>query len=951
MTTVEAALCLYPPPAIFDEAPPLIKVGADADIASLTEMLSGIGYLHDDRVDEAGEIAVRGEVVDIFPSDAEAPCRVEIDAGKIVAIRRFDPVTQLTTHDCDQLAIGRVSEPSAGKDAGDLLAYLPGATVITDVGIDERRRRFMTLVDDVRGASSDVPLPVLDDAQWQRLVRSARCIAATDAEVVPRFAERRAPLRAFSAWARPFLQDGGRLLIVGSARDLRFLRPRIERVLKTEMHALGSWAEIETTQAEIMSLQMPVGSGWRTAELAVVAAADLLGSRAVVHERSNSAGIFSADIQTVTIGDVIVHEDFGIGVVAGLEALPAEADAGDAIVLEYAAGARRLVPAAEADRIWRYGADRDAVTLDKLDGSSWLKRRGAIDEAIAASARELTEIAAERAERKAAVIEPEAGAYERFASNFGYTETPDQARAIQAVRTDLASGHPMDRLVIGDVGYGKTEVALRATALAVLAGKQVAIAAPITVLVRQHLQLFTKRLASIGVEVAGLSRLSSASEKAAVKKGLADGSVAVVIGTAAVAGKGMSYKDLGLVIIDEEQRFGVADKARLRNLGADHVLALTATPIPRTLQSALVGLQQMSVIATPPARRQPVRTNVAPFDDAVVRTALLREQGRGGQSFVVVPRIEDMAPVAERLARLVPDLRVLSAHGKLPAAEIDEAMVRFGSGDGDVLLATNIIEAGLDVPRANTMIVWHADRFGLAQLHQLRGRVGRGSRRGQLLLTTAPDASISDATLKRLRTLQALDTLGAGFAISARDLDMRGAGDLLGGAQAGHMKLIGVDLYQHLLQAGISRARGEDVDRWTPELHLGIAGTFPEAWIPDVSVRLALYARLARIDCAGALDSLEAEIEDRFGTVPQEAATLLQVAALRLAARELGIRRIDAGPGAIALSFDGPAPPAVASLGLVEKKGRHLLVEAIADPFDRLARARQLVEAMLHEAA
>jgi transcription-repair coupling factor (superfamily II helicase) len=478
-----------------------------------------------------------------------------------------------------------------------------------------------------------------------------------------------------------------------------------------------------------------------------------------------------------------------------------------------------------------------------------------------------------------------------------------------------------------------------------LAGQQVVIAAPTTVLVRQHLESFRSRFAGTPVVVAGLSRLSTAAEKREVKEGLANGTIHVAIGTGALAGA--QYRDLALVVIDEEQRFGAADKAKLRGLSADcHMLTLTATPIPRTLQAALVGLQQVSIIATPPARRQPIRTSVGVFEAATVRTALMREKGRGGQSFVVVTRIEDMAPMAEQLARLVPDLRVRQAHGKMPPAEIDEAMVRFAAGDGDMLLATNIIEAGLDVPRANTMIVWRADRFGLSQLHQLRGRVGRGSRRGQILLLTDPETAIAESTLKRLRTLQAFDRLGAGFAISARDLDMRGAGDLLGEAQAGHMKLIGVDLYQHLLGSALRTARGETVEHWSSELHLGVSGSLPESWIPEADVRITLHSRLARLTDMGAIEAFEAELQDRFGALPVEAERLLEVARVRMLARSAKIARIDAGPAAIALSPRGKvAAPPFPSL---EASGdRFLLREAIEDPDCRLERTRALLEDIL----
>ncbi|WP_179640997.1 TRCF domain-containing protein [Sphingomonas guangdongensis] len=949
VTTGEALARAYPPPEDFDAEPPIVRTGAPIDLEALYGELLDIGYLADERVDEPGEVALRGQVIDIFPADADFPLRIEAADGKVASLRTFDPGDQRSIDTIEMRELGRVAEPALSETRTTLLTHAEGARLYIEPRAEERRRRFLALCAEIdRRRPGRAARDVVDEKGWQAAVAEHPELSITrQGDEPPRFVEHKAPLRALAKEARAVWADGGRVVLLGSTRDLRFLTPRVTRALKVEATAIGSWAAVSSAQpGALLTLAVPIERGFRRDHVLAVAAADLLGSRAQ-RESGPSAAADTAlfDFGEVRVGDVVVHEDHGLGLVAGLERLSGELEqGGDAIKLRYAGDDVRLTPVGEADRIWRYGADADAVTLDKLDGSSWQKRRGEIDAAIAESARQLTALAAERATRDAPVLDPDVAAYERFAAGFPFTETADQARAIEAVRADLASGRPMDRLVVGDVGFGKTEVALRAAAIAALAGHQVAVAAPTTVLARQHLESFSHRFEGSDVVVAGLSRLSSAAEKKRVKAGLADGTIHIVVGTGAVAGKGIAYDRLALVVIDEEQRFGAADKAKLRALSAGHVLAMSATPIPRTLQSALVGLQQLSVIATPPARRQPIRTTVGAFSADTLRAALLREKSRGGQSFVVVPRIEDMIPLSEQLAKLVPELEVLTAHGKLPPAEIDEAMVRFGRGDGDVLLATNIIEAGLDVPRANTMVIVRADRFGLSQLHQLRGRVGRGSRRGQVLLFTQADHEIAPQTLKRLRTLEAFDRLGAGFAISARDLDMRGAGDLLGETQAGHMKLIGVDLYQQLLEGALRRARGEEVDRWTPEIALGVDARLPDSWIPDEELRVTIYARLARLTEARHIDALEAELEDRFGALPAEAHALLALFRLRGAARELGIARIVAGPAAIALEPRRGALIDAAGAGLEEKNGRLLLREQIEEPAERLGRVAALLE-------
>lgn len=939
----EAAARFYADPATFDAAPPLLRVGEKLDANSFAAQMEALGYVVDDRVDEPGEVAVRGDVIDIFPADAGLPARIDLAQGCIAGIRRYNPATQLTEEACEALEIGRANEPEA-EQATSVLAHLRPGRIQQSPKAEDRRKRFIGLAAEAAGPDK---LDAVSEKTWAKDLAAWSGADAFEVVPVPRFVEQRSPLSALKRFAAPSLEQGKRLLFVGSERDLRFGQVKVAKLFGVDVEPIDDLKAMEALPpGAVASLVAPIDRGAAAGDLVLIAAGDLLGSRALLGEVPEEAPA-SALARTggdIRAGDIVVHEDHGAAKVLGLEPMPGDA-AGEVIALEYAGGDRRLVAAHEAGRIWRYGADADAVKLDKLDGSSWEKRRAAIDEALAASALHLMALAEQRRQMRAPEIDPDAAAYERFVATFPFNETADQVRAIQAVRDDLASGRPMDRLVIGDVGYGKTEVALRAAALAALAGYQVVVAAPTTVLVRQHFQTFARRFSGTDVKIGALSRLSSAAEKRAVKAGLADGSTRIVIGTGAVMAKDVRFAKLGLVVIDEEQRFGATDKAKLRGRADIHLLAMSATPIPRTLHRAMIGLQQISVIATPPARRQPIRTSLAAPDDGMIRTALLRERSRGGQSFVVVPRIEDLAPFSEKLRRIVPDLELIEAHGKMPAAEIDDAMVRFAEGAGDVLLATNIIEAGLDVPRANTMVVWRADRFGLAQLHQLRGRVGRGNRRGQVILLTEGE-KIADRTMKRLRTLATYDRLGAGFEISAADLDQRGAGDPLADTQAGHMKLIGVDLYQHLFEAALKHAQGDDPRLWLPELNLGDLGALPADWIPDPDIRLGLYVRLARITDEPELDAFEEELVDRFGPLPPGAEKLIAAARVALLSRAASIGRIDAGPAAIALTPRGKGAVLPKDLGLVAKDGRLLLKERTHRD-GRVARVTALLEELI----
>ncbi len=651
--------------------------------------------------------------------------------------------------------------------------------------------------------------------------------------------------------------------------------------------------------------------GFLTDRLAVVAEQDLLGSRiARPPKRRRRADQFIADATEIAEGDLVVHQDHGIGRYDGLETVTVNEAPHDCLRLLYDGGDKLFLPVENIDLLSRFGQETDGVSLDKLGGASWQARKARAKNRIKDMAAGLIRLAAERQMRDAALLAPDDGAFAEFCERFPYTETEDQARAVADVLEDFAAGRPMDRLICGDVGFGKTEVALRAAFVAAMAGSQVAVVVPTTLLARQHFRVFSARFEGLPVKVAQLSRMVTAKEQAVVRAGLADGSIGIVIGTHALMAKGVSFADLGLLIVDEEQHFGVAHKERLKQLKADvHVLTLTATPIPRTLQLALTGVRNLSLITTPPVDRLAVRTFIMPFDSLVIREAIARERFRGGQIFCVVPRIEDLETMAVRLREIAPEVKCAMAHGRLAPTELEKVMTEFGDGKFDILLATNIVESGLDMPAVNTLIIYRADMFGLAGLYQLRGRVGRGKQRGYAYLTWPAHHRLSPAAEKRLNVMQTLDTLGAGFTLASHDLDLRGAGNLLGDEQSGHIREIGIELYQQMLEDAVAGIRAEGarqkpVERdWTPNINLGLPVLIPEDYVSDLPVRLGLYRRIGGLQNDAESEALAAELVDRFGKLPEEVENLLETVALKRACREAGVEKLDAGPKGIVLSF------------------------------------------------
>jgi transcription-repair coupling factor (superfamily II helicase) len=721
--------------------------------------------------------------------------------------------------------------------------------------------------------------------------------------------------QAVKLHAEALRKAGKRVLIAAWSEGAR---DRLETILRdhevSPLAVVCNWAEALAAPKDVVCLVvLGLESGFETEDFAIIGEQDILGDRLVRRARRHrKATDFIAELQSLTPGDLVVHVEHGIGRFEGLKVIDVQGAPHDCLHLSYAGGDRLFLPVENIELVSRFGSDEAGVQLDRLGSGAWQARKSKLKERVREIADELIRTAAARQLRPGEVLAPPDGLYDEFCARFPYEETEDQLTAIQAVLQDLQSGRPMDRLICGDVGFGKTEVALRTAFVAAMAGKQVAVVVPTTLLARQHYATFSERFQELPIKIAHASRLTPRKDLVATKAGIVSGDIDIVVGTHALLTGNAKFRALGLLVIDEEQHFGVKHKERLKELRANvHVLTLTATPIPRTLQLALSGVRELSLITTPPLDRLAVRTFISPFDPVIIREHLLRELYRGGQSFFVVPRIADLKDMAEFLKTQVPEVKFAIAHGRLAATELDDVMTAFYERKYDVLLATTIIESGLDIPSANTLIVHRSDMFGLAQLYQLRGRVGRSKQRAYALLTVPPSKPLTAAAEKRLKVLQSLDSLGAGFSLASHDLDIRGAGNLLGEEQSGHIKEVGFELYQAMLEEAVAslRSGGKEVleeGSWSPQINIGTAVLIPEAFIPDLQVRLGIYRRLADVETQADLDGFAAELADRFGRLPEEVRHLLEVVAIKLMCRAANVASIDAGPkGALIGLRDG----------------------------------------------
>ena len=1086
LTTVNSILQRLPPREFIRRSLKTIAPGQRIDMNQLVQRLSLAGFQRTGTVMEAGEFAIRGGILDLFPPGRLSPVRLDFFGDTLEHIKAFDPETQRTGKIVQRLTLMPISEvafggeaekrfrgkyletfgPATSEDAlyeavsagqrypgmehwlplfhdqlETLFDYVGDAPVsfdhLAEPAVEERLAliadHYDTRVKGLEtlsfGAPPYKPVPAaamfLTSKEWGERLSERAVRYMTPFEEVSSFSGSGEsggspdpqsklgsgagfPVSAGVGGKGPDGQEGrvlsygGRVgrnfalerageggnVFAAAVQHIRNLQAQRKRVIVASFsqgarerllallgeHDLGgarkveSFAEADELAADAAAFAvLGIEQGIEAPGVAIIGEQDILGDRLVRPRRkARRASDVITEATSLGVGDFVVHSDHGIGRFDGLTTITALGAPHDCLEIAYAEGAKLYLPVENIELLSRYGSADGAVQLDRLGGVAWQTRKARLKQRIREIASELIKVAALRQLRQAPEMAPPEGAFDEFVARFPYGETEDQATSIDAVLADLASGKPMDRLVCGDVGFGKTEVALRAAFVAALDGFQVAVVVPTTLLARQHFATFTERFKGLPVRIAQASRLIATKELNAVKAGLKEGNIDIVVGTHALLGKAIGFKRLGLLIVDEEQHFGVAHKERLKQLREDvHVLTLTATPIPRTLQLALSGVRELSLITTPPVDRLAVRTYISPFDPVIIREALRRERYRGGQTFYVVPRISDLEDIAEFLTEAAPELRVGRAHGQLPPSALEDVMTAFYDGKYDVLLSTAIVESGLDIPNANTLIVHRADMFGLAQLYQLRGRVGRSKTRAYAYFTTPANQRLTEGAEKRLKVLQSLDTLGAGFSLASHDMDIRGAGNLLGEEQSGHINEVGFELYQSMLEEAVAALKGGDLgetqEQWSPQISLGTAVLIPESYVSDLQLRLGLYRRLSTLEKRADIDGFAAELVDRFGELPDEVKHLLDVVEIKGLARLGGLQQVDAGPkGAVIIFRKNQFANPAGLVQFMQKSGNrvklqpdHKLVYR-ADwplPEDRLRGVRALVRQLADVAA
>lgn len=997
LTSIGAAIQKLPPKKIFLNTRKSIQVGGKLNFDEFLHYVAINGYSRVEQVMESGEYAVRGDIIDIFPSGAEQPLRIDLFDDEVERLRLFDIETQRSTEDLKFYSFDSANEVVLDKNTiktfrskyreafgadglkdelyesisegkkylgmenwlpffyedglPSIFDYLPNADIILGIDCDNAlKAKEETIADhyDARIEAlkirevSDVDRyhPIEPDTlyintlKFLELVHSRSYVKLSkrsmpegndniDYGAVPQkiFASLKNinNLTVYEDLAKDCEANKAKKKIICcyTQGSLDRMHNLLQENKFTNLVIAENWKDAlkNASKGKIVLTVLELQHGFINKDFFIATEQDIWGERKNIrtHKKVSAENLIS-DISSLNVGEYVVHIEHGIGRFDGLENIVTDGVAHDCLKLIYANNDKLYVPVENIDVISRYGAEDSNVTLDTLGGSAWEAKKSRVKEKIKDIAEKLIQIAAQRKMKKAEIFVPERGLYDEFCSRFLYTETDDQLSAVNDVFKDLSLGYPMDRLVCGDVGFGKTEVALRAAFTVATSGAQVALIVPTTLLARQHYLNFKERFQGFPVKVKMLSRLVTPKESREIKQELKDGSLEIVIGTHALLAKDIEFCNLGLLIIDEEQHFGVAHKERLKHLKSDvHILTLSATPIPRTLQLSLTGVKQLSIIATPPVDRLAARTFVMPFDRVMIKEAIYREKYRGGQIFFVCPRVSDILQIEPKLKELVPDIKIAVAHGQMSPTHLEEVMCDFADGKADILLSTTIIESGIDLPKVNTMIIYRADMFGLAQLYQLRGRIGRSKLRGYCYFTVPNQKVLTPVAEKRLSILQALNQLGAGFSLANHDLDIRGAGNILGVEQSGHIKDVGIALYHHLLEEEINRIKarqaGEDVSvvapssDWSVQILTGVPIIIPEKYVADLGVRLGLYKRIGSLKTVEEINDMREELIDRFGPIPEEVENLLKTVEIKQICMLCGIERVEAGARGILIAF------------------------------------------------
>jgi transcription-repair coupling factor (superfamily II helicase) len=939
-----------PDPARFAELFLRIRRGDGVSLPRLTERLTRLGYRRSDLVIETGDLAVRGGLFDLFPPDLELAVRVELDGDRVDSLRLFDPDTQRSRERIEEIVLAPFAASEESEEARRLLTerigrppseaersvFAPAVSsmpagwlehaatalpvLVEPESVVEEIVAFAERVSSDRDPDRDVFLP-------EELVHPADRIRERLDRIALRFdrlglaAEESVALRLP---AEAIAGHGGRA--AEAAADLTRALESGEEVfvaarptggaekLRRLAIEYGFHVSSERRPGAVVSLPAEISAGFRLREprLSVFSEEEIFGEeRRSAAARRKPTEAFLSDLRDLKLGDAVVHADYGIGLFRGLKRFPVEGEEREFMEIEYAEEKTLLLPVERLDLVQKYsGVEGVEPVLDRLGGAGWARRKASVRKAMRDMTDQLLKLYARRSVADGFAFSKDSPWQKEFEDAFEYVETPDQAQAIADVKRDMQSGKPMDRLLCGDVGYGKTEVAMRAAMKAVLDGKQVALLAPTTILADQHFRTFRRRFAAFPVEIELLSRFRSRAEQKAIVARVAEGSVDILIATHRMLGKDLAFRDLGLLIVDEEQRFGVAQKERLKEWKASiDVLAMSATPIPRSLHLSLSGLRDLSIIETPPQDRLAIETQVVPARPEVIREAIEAEMERGGQVFFVHNRIESIGRVERTLEELLPAVRITVAHGQMPEAELEKAMRRFFSREADLLLATAIVENGLDIPSANTILIDRADTFGLAQLYQLRGRVGRSDKPAYAYLLIEQTASLSEVARRRLASIQEFCDLGAGFRIAAKDLEIRGSGNILGGEQSGHIAAVGFETYLSLLEETIREMRGEEpVPERAVTLSLGVDLAIPHGYVADESWRMMIYKKVARAPDDAALEEARREIADRFGDPPPAVGRLIEYARLRARAERLGVTSITRQAGRVHVRFAESAP-------------------------------------------